>query len=53
MITIVDLDGTLILDNEQPNQPLIDALNDQVMSGDTQIIIVSARSIERLEETRA
>ena len=53
MITIVDLDGTLILDNEQPNQPLIDALNDEVMSGDAQIIIVSARSIERLEETRA
>jgi HK97 family phage prohead protease len=53
VITIVDLDGTLILDNEQPNQPLIDLLNDQVMSGDTQIIIVSARSIERLEETRA
>lgn len=51
--TIVDLDGTLVLDGEQPNQPLIDALNEQVMSGDAQIIIVSARSIERLEETRA
>ncbi len=51
--TIVDLDGTLILDNEQPNQPLIDLLNEQVMSGDTQLIVVSARSIERLEETRA
>lgn len=51
--TIVDLDGTLVLDGEQPNQPLIDALNEQVMSGDTQIIVVSARSIERLEETRA
>jgi HK97 family phage prohead protease len=50
---IVDLDGTLILDNEQPNQPLIDALNEQVMTGDAQIIVVSARSIERLEETRA
>jgi len=50
---IVDLDGTLVLDNEQPNQPLIDHLNEEVMSGDTQLIIVSARSIERLEETRA
>ena len=50
---IVDLDGTLVLDNEQPNQPLIDALNEQVMTGDAQIIVVSARSIERLEETRA
>jgi len=50
---IVDLDGTLILDNEQPNQPLIDLLNEEVMSGDKQIIVVSARSIERLEETRA
>jgi HK97 family phage prohead protease len=50
---IVDLDGTLILDNEQPNQPLIDLLNEEVMSGDKQLIIVSARSIERLEETRA
>ena len=50
---IVDLDGTLILDNEQPNQPLIDLLNEQVMSGDKQLIVVSARSIERLEETRA
>jgi HK97 family phage prohead protease len=50
---IVDLDGTLILDNEQPNQPLIDLLNEQVMTGDKQLIVVSARSIERLEETRA
>jgi hypothetical protein len=50
---IVDLDGTLILDNEQPNQPLIDLLNEQVMSGDKQLIVVSARSIERLAETRA
>jgi HK97 family phage prohead protease len=50
---IVDLDGTLILDNEQPNQPLIDLLNEEVMSGDKQLIVVSARSIDRLEETRA
>jgi HK97 family phage prohead protease len=50
---IVDLDGTLVLENEQPNQPLIDALNEEVMSGDKQIIIVSARKIDRLQETRA
>ena len=50
---IVDLDGTLILENEQPNQPLIDALNEEVMSGDAQIIVVSARKIDRLQETRA
>jgi type IV secretory pathway TrbD component len=35
---IVDLDGTLVLENEQPNQPLIDALNEEVMSGNAQII---------------
>ena len=50
---IAGLDGTLVLDNDQPNQPLIDALNDQVMSGDVEIIIVSARKIDRLTETRA
>jgi HK97 family phage prohead protease len=50
---IVDLDGTLILDGERPNQPLIDRLNSQVMDGDAQLIIVSARSIDRLEESRA
>jgi HK97 family phage prohead protease len=53
VITIVDLDGTLILEGEQPNQPLIDHLNEEVMSGDTEIIIVSARKIDRLQETRA
>jgi len=50
---IVDLDGTLILENEQPNQPLIDHLNAQVMEGDAQLIVVSARKIDRLTETRA
>jgi HK97 family phage prohead protease len=50
---IVDLDGTLILDGERPNQPLIDKLNEQVMDGDAQLIIVSARPIDRLEESRA
>ena len=50
---IVDLDGTLVLDNEQPNQPLIDALNAKVMDGESQVIIVSARKTDRLTETRA
>ena len=50
---IVDLDGTLVLEGEKPNQPLIDALNEEVMSGDKQIIVVSARKIDRLQETRA
>jgi HK97 family phage prohead protease len=50
---IVDLDGTLILDNDQPNQPLIDHLNEEVMSGDVELIVVSARKIDRLTETRA
>jgi HK97 family phage prohead protease len=50
---ITDLDGTLILENDQPNQPLIDLLNEEVMSGDKQIIVVSARKIDRLQETRA
>jgi HK97 family phage prohead protease len=50
---IVDLDGTLVLDDNQPNEPLIKHLNDQVMSGDAEIIIVSARKIDRLTETRA
>ena len=50
---IVDLDGTLILENDEPNQPLIDHLNEEVMSGEAEIIIVSARKIDRLQETRA
>ena len=50
---IVDLDGTLILEGEEPNQPLIDHLNEEVMSGEAEILIVSARKIERLQETRA
>ena len=50
---IVDLDGTLILEGEEPNQPLIDALNERVMTGNAELIVVSARSIDRLQETRA
>jgi len=50
---IVDLDDTLVLSGDRPNVELIDALNKQVMSGDYEIIIISGRSIDRLEETRA
>jgi HK97 family phage prohead protease len=50
---IVDLDDTLVLENDQPNEPLIKHLNDQVMAGDVEIVIVSARKIDRLTETRA
>ena len=50
---IVDLDGTLILEGEKPNQPLIDALNERVMTGNAELVVVSARSIDRLQETRA
>jgi len=49
---VVDLDGTLVLDNEQPNQALIDYLNADVASEGTQLIIVSARKTDRLEETK-
>lgn len=50
---IVDLDDTLVLSGDQPNVELINALNDEVMSGEYQIIIISGRSVDRLEETRA
>lgn len=52
-ILIADVDGTLTTSGDTPNQPLIDAINRAVMSGEIDVIIVSARSIERLEETRA
>jgi len=50
---ITDIDGTLTTTGDTPNQPYIDWLNEQVMSGEEQIIVVSARSIDRLQETRA
>ena len=50
---ITDIDGTLTTTGDTPNQPYIDWLNDQVMSGEEQVIVVSARSIDRLQETRA
>jgi HK97 family phage prohead protease len=50
--TVVDLDGTLVLENDQPNQALIDYLNSDYDSEGTQFIIVSARKVDRLEETK-
>lgn len=50
---VVDIDGTLELAGGEPNVRLIEALNREVMSGEYQIIIVSARNIDRLQETRA
>lgn len=50
---ITDIDGTLTTSGDTPNQPYIDWLNEQVMSGEEQVIVVSARSIDRLQETRA
>jgi HK97 family phage prohead protease len=50
---IVDVDGTLTTSGDTANQPLIDYLNAEVMDNDAQIIIVSARLQDRLEETRA
>lgn len=52
---IVDIDGTLTTSDgsEAPNTALIERLNEAVMSGEAQIIIVSARNVDRLQETRA
>ena len=50
---ITDVDGTLTATGDTPNESVIKYLNDEVMSGEAQLIVVSARSIDRLEETRA
>lgn len=52
---ICDIDGTLTQadGSDEPNTALIDRLNEAVMAGETQIIIVSARNVDRLQETRA
>jgi HK97 family phage prohead protease len=49
---ITDIDGTLTTTGDTPNQPYIDWLNEQVASEDKQVIVVSARPISRLDETR-
>lgn len=50
---ITDIDGTLTTSGDNPRQDYIDWLNAQVMSGDYEVIVVSARPIDRLQETRA
>jgi len=52
---IVDIDGTLTTSDgsDAPNTELIARLNEAVMTGDAQLIIISARNVERLQETRA
>ena len=52
---ICDIDGTLTQadGSDEPNTALIERLNEAVMAGETQIIIVSARNVDRLQETRA
>ena len=49
---ITDIDGTLTTTGDTPRQDYIDWLNEQVTSEDKQVIVVSARPISRLDETR-
>jgi HK97 family phage prohead protease len=49
---ITDIDGTLTTSGDTPRQDYIDWLNEQVASKDKQVIVVSARPISRLDETR-
>jgi uncharacterized protein len=48
---ITDIDGTLTTTGDTPNQPYIDWLKSQVNDFGYDIIIVSARNIDRLAET--
>lgn len=50
---VTDIDGTLTTSGDNPRQDYIDWLNAQVMSGDYDVIVVSARPVSRLQETRA
>jgi HK97 family phage prohead protease len=52
---IVDIDGTLTTSegSDEPNTALIERLNEAVMTGDAELVVVSGRNIERLQETRA
>jgi len=49
---IVDIDGTLTTTGNTPRQDFIDWLNAYVVDGGYEVIIVSARPISRLAETR-
>jgi HK97 family phage prohead protease len=50
---IVDIDGTLTTTGNTPRQDFIDWLKSYVADGEDEVIIVSARPISRLAETRA
>ena len=50
-IEIYDIDGTLTTSGDTVNQPLVDHIRADAAEGD-KIIIVSARPISRLDETR-
>lgn len=48
---ITDIDGTLTAGGDTPNQPYIDWLKSQANDYGAEVIIVSARNIDRLAET--
>ena len=48
---ITDIDGTLTTTGDSPNQPYIDWLKSQANDFGFEVIIVSARNIDRLAET--
>jgi HK97 family phage prohead protease len=48
---ITDIDGTLTTSGDTPNQPFIDWLKSQANDFGAEVIIVSARNIDRLAET--
>ena len=50
-IIITDIDGTLTTSGDTPNQPYIDFLKGEINDGN-EVIVVSARPIERYDETR-
>jgi HK97 family phage prohead protease len=49
---ITDIDGTLTTTGDTPNQPYIDWLKSQVNDFGYDVIVVSARNIDRLAETQ-
>ena len=48
---ITDIDGTLTTTGDNPNQPYIDWLKSQANDFGFEVIVVSARNIDRLAET--
>ena len=48
---ITDIDGTLTTTGDTPNQPYIDWLKSQANDFGAEVIVVSARNIDRLAET--